>query len=121
MASSLNKSDDLNGESFNFGPDSLQIRSVEEVVNEMSKYWEKVKWEVDVNNSENLHESSLLKLNCDKALHYLKWHSCLNFTETIKLTVEWYKSFYENPKNISQTTIKQINEYILLMKTILDF
>ena len=121
LASSLNKSSDLHGESFNFGPDSLQIRSVEEVVNEMSKYWEKVKWEVNVKNSDDLYESSLLKLNCDKALHYLKWHSCLSFSETIKLTVLWYKSFIEDPQNISYSTKKQINEYILLMKTVLDF
>ncbi len=121
LAYSLNKSYNLHGESFNFGPDSLQIRSVEEVVNEMSKYWEKVKWEVNVNNNKDVYESSLLKLNCDKALHYLNWHSCLSFSKTIKLTVEWYKSFFDNPQNISYLSRKQINDYMLLMKTILDF
>ena len=110
----------MHGESFNFGPDSLQIRSVDEVVKEMSKYWEKVKWKVNESSNRDFHESSLLKLNCDKASHYLNWHSCLSFGETIKWTVGWYKSFFDNPQNILYLSEKQINEYILLMKTVLN-
>ena len=36
------------------------------VVKEMSKYWDKVKWETTKDRS--FDESGLLKLNCDKAL-----------------------------------------------------
>jgi CDP-glucose 4,6-dehydratase len=57
------------------------------------------------------YESGLLKLNCDKALHYLQWQAVLPFQETVRLTAEWYRSYYENPSTIRDVTLSQIQEY----------
>ena len=48
------------------------------------------------NNSSQSKESSLLKLNCDKAINILKWNLAMDFQDTVRLTTEWYKSFYNN-------------------------
>lgn len=36
-------------------------------------------------------ESKLLKLNSDKAKNILQWKNILNFDQTMKLVVDWYK------------------------------
>ena len=49
-------------------------------------------------------ESSLLKLNSNKALKILKWKCVLNFEETIKMTTIWYRNFYQKiKKNINKS------------------
>jgi CDP-glucose 4,6-dehydratase len=58
----------------------------------------------------------LLKLNCDKALHKLNWKAVLDFETTIKMTAEWYKSYYENPKEVEKLTYNQISEYMDLFQ-----
>ena len=114
LALALYSNNSIHGESFNFGPQSAQTHSVLDVVKEMAKYWDKVKWIEDSIDKNNLYESCLLKLNCDKALHSLNWYSCLSFHETVKLTVDWYKSFKDNPMEIEKLSNKQIKEYINL-------
>ena len=78
----------------------------------MGKYWEKVLWEDCSDNDANLYESGLLKLNCEKALDMLNWKPTLHFNETIRLTVEWYKEFFEFKENICKKSSAQIDEYI---------
>ena len=58
----------------------------------------------------------LLKLNCDKALGMLKWQSTLSFKDTIRLTADWYKEFFESNENIVNKSSSQIDEYILFAK-----
>ena len=55
------------------------------------------------------HESGLLKLNCDKALHHLGWQAAWNFEVTVRETALWYKRFYENKtESITEFSLKQI-------------
>ena len=112
LGSKLYQNGKYNRESFNFGPSLSENYSVLELVNVMGKYWDKVSWQDFSVNNEKLYESGLLKLNCDKALHMLNWKSALQFSETIRFTVEWYKEFYELKENISKKSSDQINEYI---------
>ena len=115
LANNLYKNPKLHGEAFNFGPAISDNYSVKEIVSEMSKYWEKVRWEIN-KESNNFPESGLLKLNCDKALMMLNWHSILPFEETIKYTIEWYKEFFYDKSNIEKKSINQIFEYVSLAK-----
>ena len=62
------------------------------------------------------YESTLLKLNCNKAKKFLKWKSILNFDETIRLTTSWYKKFYTKKENIIKFSQSQINYYEKLMR-----
>ena len=56
------------------------------------------------------HEAGLLKLNCDKALSYLKWQANLEYKDTIKYTSEWYYDYYQNSLMFDKT-LNQISEY----------
>ena len=114
LATKLLERPELHGEAFNFGPPAQQNFSVQKLVEEMSLHWPNVRWETTETNEE-FYESGLLKLNCDKALHLLDWKAVLKFEDTVKLTAEWYRSFYEDEKNISETTDKQINIYQKLL------
>ena len=98
-----------NGSSFNFGPSSDVIKSVEDLIDEMSKFWENSSKDVP-KKSKNFNESSLLKLNCDKALKDLGWQPTLTFDETAKFTIDWYLANI-GKNNIKDFTEKQIDIY----------
>jgi CDP-glucose 4,6-dehydratase len=100
------------GEAYNFGPSADQNYPVSKLIDEMSKYWNKIKWNNISNNEGRVHEAGLLKLNCDKALFDLQWHSALQFEETVRMTVEWYKAYYQNEnQSMYNFTISQIEAY----------
>ena len=117
LADSLANNDQFHGEAYNFGPSSNQNYSVSELIDEMAKYWDHVRWN-DISQSKgHLYEAGLLKLNCDKALFDLHWRPTLQFSETIKMTVEWYKYYYQNnTQSMYDFTISQIDEYTKLAK-----
>ena len=115
LAINLKNSSQRHGEAYNFGPSAQQDCSVSVFINEMAKNWDKVSWN-DTSSLENhLHEAGLLKLNCDKSFNDLHWQSSLNFEETVRMTVEWYKFYYQNKEqSMYDFTVGQIEEYIKL-------
>lgn len=117
LALALSKNIDLHGESFNFGPNTVHNYCVLDLVKEMSIYWDQVKWNDISSEISGPYESALLKLNCDKALVYLKWISAMNFAQTVKMTSEWYRDYYQNSGNIKDVTLKQIQEYTSIAKS----
>ena len=117
LAAELCQSPVLHGEPFNFGPLAQQNHSVLDLVKEMSIHWSNARWEDISTTDSNLYESGLLKLNCDKALHMLNWHAAMSFAKTIKMTAEWYKTFYNAEHTIRDVTVAQICEYELIAQT----
>ena len=114
LASKLSQMPELHGEPFNFGPPAHQNHTVLELVQLMSQDWNQVRWEDISNTLEQPYESGLLKLNCDKALHYLSWQPVMNFEESVRATTKWYKSYYNHPNDICEVTLSQIEEYTQL-------
>lgn len=94
---------------FNFGPLSSSNKSVEILVKEILSNWGRGTW--TYKKEDTLHEAFLLNLNIDKAYHLLKWQPVWSFESTVENTVDWYKTVFENPDNISNITGKQITEY----------
>ena len=117
LALALEKDLELHGEAFNFGPKAGEDYSVFELVEEMSIHWNKAIWQDALKNRNQYHETTLLKLNCNKALKFLDWHATMNFKETIKMTAEWYQSFYSNSEKILEVTNEQIENYTSLAKS----
>lgn len=104
--------ENLIGESFNFGPPADVNQPVAELIEEMGKTWAASSWKHDLQTAgTQKHEAGLLKLSCDKALHRLQWQPTLVFPETVRMTAEWYKEFYETKKESSARTLTQIREY----------
>ena len=109
LGSKLNESSDLDGEPFNFGPNADVNKTVEELINDLSKTWQQ-KQDVfhEVTDNIPFKESSLLKLNCDKSLFYLNWTPTLNYNQTIDLVGDWYSHFYGQKNNLYELSQKQI-------------
>ena len=117
LGAELAKQADQHGEAYNFGPPAHQNHPVCELIDEMSKHWDKVRWNDVSQSQEHLHEAGLLKLNCDKALFDLKWQPTLQFEETVRMTVEWYKAHYQNPDaTMYDFSIQQIEQYVDLAR-----
>ncbi len=102
-----------NGEAFNFGPRAEQTKTVFELTQDLAE-----KWGLDRNNAAKItgnipfREATLLKLNCDKALAYLNWHSTLHYEQCVDLIAEWYKAYYVEKRNdLHELTKKQIEFY----------
>jgi len=115
LAVALYNNDINQGEAYNFGPPAHQNYSVRLLIDEMAKYWDHVRWN-DISQSEvHLHEAGLLKLNCDKALFDLNWLPTLQFEETVRMTVQWYKTYYEYQEDsMYDFSMEQITEYMNL-------
>jgi len=111
LATELYEREELQGEPFNFGPPSNETYSVLELVKEMGNYWSEVKYDFIKENNAELYESGLLKLNCDKALQYLNWKSVMSFRETVRLTADWYRTYYERKEDMRDITFGQIEKY----------
>lgn len=105
--------DRVNGESFNFGPKSEQNHTVATIIEDMSSFWDfqNPDHAFKVAGEAAFTESNLLKLNCDKALHYLKWLPTLEYSQMIEYVSSWYYSYYNNKQSMYQFTLNQISSY----------
>jgi CDP-glucose 4,6-dehydratase len=116
LAVALTQRPELHGEAFNFGPLSQQNHSVQQLVKQMELHWNQVLWEDASQIEVGPYESGLLKLNCDKALHYLSWHAVMGFEDTVRMTAEWYEAYYKKPTQIAEVTRRQIVDYVEFAK-----
>ncbi len=107
----LNKK--IDGEAFNFGPNSSMNKNVLELIQSIAKRLNKKSNQI-YSLSEDItpfKESNLLKLNCDKALFHLQWESTLDYDLTHKFVSDWYFNFYQSESNMFDFTISQIKKY----------
>lgn len=101
------------GQQYNFGPRAEQVRTVKDLIVDLSAYWDFTDPTEAYEITDNIpfHEAGLLKLNCDKALFNLKWEATLSYEECIKFVSEWYYDFYHKKINTFDKTIQQIKDY----------
>ena len=102
------------GEAFNFGPKSEQSRTVLNLIHDLAHEWgfETADEAYQVTGVVPFNEAGLLKLNCDKALFYMKWQPTLSYQETVQYVGDWYASYYkENDKDMVVKTYNQIADY----------
>jgi len=118
LAAKLNNNSINSGEAYNFGPLANQNRTVLELLIEMKKTWKEAGWSIPPKyDKKSFYESSLLKLNCDKALVELGWQPTLNFEETVLMTVEWYQNYYKGNKNMKKFTLNHIESFFSFAKS----
>lgn len=97
---------------FNFGPNLESNRSVGELVDKVLTYWPgQAHDQTDANAP---HEAGRLNLATDKAFHLLGWRPKWSFDETVKKTVDWYRTTSDasnNADRFRELTTAQIREY----------
>lgn len=96
-------------DAWNFGPSDEGCITVEEVVKNVKRYWDKIEYEIN-NNQNQPHEANLLKLDCSKAHTLLKWRNVWDSDVTFEKTVKWYKSYYEKNEILTKNDLEN---YIL--------
>tara|TARA_B110000259_G_scaffold183878_1_gene229875 strand:+ start:648 stop:1775 length:1128 start_codon:yes stop_codon:yes gene_type:complete len=113
LAENIFNNKNKQGNAYNFGPKSEQNRTVLNLLEDLSIFWNFNDPKKSYNITDNIpfYESGLLKLNCDKALLDLRWESNLNYQETVKFVGSWYKEYYKNNTNLYSFTENQIKEY----------
>jgi CDP-glucose 4,6-dehydratase len=94
---------------FNFGPDTIANRPVEDLVNEVLECWPG-EWR-DFSEESAPHEASLLKLSIVKAKQTLGWIPKWGFKETVHNTIHWYRSVAAEGEDPCDITREQINLY----------
>ena len=95
--------------SWNFGPSSMDIMSVKQVIEIIISKLKKGEMET-ISSENNEHEANLLQLNCDKAIQKLNWKPRWSANKSIEETAEWY-NVYLSGGNVRNKTENQINEY----------
>ena len=112
LAQSLKENKSINGQAYNFGPNSDQTYNVIDVSKILSEFLVGFSWKIDQENKNILYESKLLALNSSKANEQLGWFSKLSFKDTMKLTALWYQHFYSDKQGkIFDFTATQIENY----------
>jgi CDP-glucose 4,6-dehydratase len=92
-------------DAWNFGPSNEGNITVEQVVKNVKKYWEKIEYEIN-SDLDQPHEAKLLKLDCSKAHIILKWKDVWDSNTTFEKTVKWYKAFYEKNELLTNDDLK---------------
>ena len=115
LAEHLTKKGVINGEPFNFGPNNYD-KTVFQLIKAVSKNLLELKIKIVKNNKQSFKESSLLKLNCEKAKRLIKWQSALNFEQTANLTSQWYYDFYTKKHDTYNLSLNAINKYTKIAK-----
>lgn len=99
---------------YNFGPDVSEQKTVIQVAQGLIEILGQGGIEI-IPDKEKLHEAGLLQLNCDRAKSNLGWSPRLDFSETLNMTGEWYKSAVLSPSP-ELLTKKQISNYFKELK-----
>lgn len=96
---------------WNFGPRDEDAVPVGDVARRMISLWGKGKLKVQ-HDSSAPHEAKYLRLNCSKTMAQLGWQPLLTLEQALAWTVEWYRSYYENPERALTVTESQIELYM---------
>jgi CDP-glucose 4,6-dehydratase len=109
LGNKLNSQPKKFSQAFNFGPDTTDAFSVEDMVKRSIENWGSgsYKTEIDTNS---LHEAGLLKLDISKARNELNWKPVFNAQNAVERTINWYKSYY-NGINASELMKLDIEYY----------
>ena len=96
--------------SWNFGPRTDSVATVEDLAHKMIACWGS--GEIQISGTpQDWHEAGLLQVNCDKAHQKLGWYPRWNFEQTVRHTMEWYKQA-DDGEAVRKITKSQIDQYV---------
>lgn len=104
----LLKEDSTIATAWNFAPDTVESKTVKEVIGIAGSIWSDISIELKV-PVEGVHEATLLQLDNGNAKNILGWRPQWETVIAITKTIEWYKSFYGTNTLLTRS---QLAEYI---------
>ncbi len=102
------------GEAWNFAPKENRPITCKEMVEQAIKLWGEGDW-LNESDPHSPHEMNVLRLNGDKASTLLHWNACLEWNQSLQLTIEWYQEYSKN-KDLYALCANQIQTYTLTAK-----
>lgn len=99
------------GEAWNFGPLTTDCLPVQKLVETAIDSWGGGAYKLIESNAQ-LHEASLLKLDISKTQSELGWSPKYNATQSIQLTLDWFKCAIDEHDTIADFTRNQIERYM---------
>jgi CDP-glucose 4,6-dehydratase len=100
-------------EGWNFGPYDRDVRPVDWILDQMTTLWPGASWRLD--QDDNPHEATLLKLDISKASAMLGWAPTWDLNVTLGRIVRWHKCWLEGA-DMRVECINEINEFTKDMK-----
>lgn len=94
---------------YNFGPEVDHCISVGDIAQIIVEAWGT--GSLQVVQSDELHEATLLQLDNTKAKKALGVYPVLDADQMIGMTTDWYRTFCFDKSNIVEFTSKQITEF----------
>lgn len=93
-------------EAWNFGPDTEENLTVEQILEHLLSTWPQLRWQVAA--TAHPHEATLLQLDISKAKTHLDWRPVWNIGESVRHTANWYRHLIEYGE---VTSIRELAEY----------
>lgn len=109
LANKLYENPDEFSLSWNFGPNSNEIKTVRDVSRMIIDIYGKGEISEELERT-NFHEAGLLALNCELANNKLGWTPNWSMEKTIANTARWYKML-DDGRPAAEITSDQIKEY----------
>lgn len=108
--------DDKNkyAESWNFGPNKTDVKSVNWIIDKMIKKWPNSSWIHDEDTTQP-HEAGFLQLDITKAKSKLGWKPVWKLDKTLEKITNWHKAWL-NDKDMQRICLAEIKEYMTDMK-----
>jgi CDP-glucose 4,6-dehydratase len=95
--------------SWNFGPSDPRAYSVGWVTRSFAEAWgQDARWALD--SGHHPHETSLLRLDCSKAMQTLGWRPILDIDTALKWTADWYRR-HATGESPLKLCLEQIERY----------
>jgi CDP-glucose 4,6-dehydratase len=109
LAQKMFKTKEKYAESWNFGPNEGDVKSVEWILNKMCDNWPNSNWELS--SDAHPHEAKFLKLNSSKAQKILGWRPIWDIEYALEKIIIWHKSWLNND-DMQSKCILEIKEYM---------
>lgn len=102
------------GQAWNFGPREEQILKVSDIITMLTSRWPDAPVWNNKGDTSGKKEAEILFLDSSLARERLGWRPVLGMDDILDMTVDWYKSFYDNADNeeLSRLTSAQIDHFL---------
>lgn len=92
--------------SWNVAPEKSAVYTVENILKLSTQYWNEIKYKV-IPQQKAPHEANLLMLDNTKIKSILNWTHVYSTPETVALTIEWYRKYYESGDCITELQVEK--------------
>ncbi|MGZ4891601.1 MAG: CDP-glucose 4,6-dehydratase [Halobacteriota archaeon] len=102
---------------WNFAPSTKNMVTVTQLVEEIIKQWGHGCYAV-ANSTDDHKEAGLLSLDISKAVNSLGWRPALDLVQTVRFTIEEYKTHNLSAEEVFDQRVEHIHRYVRLRESL---